>query len=148
MKKHLQLSSRQDRIINLVVGGFTSVVVLVSTHFRCLGVDHPVWGRAAQPGPAGNHSRGSSSQTKTAVTSGMINKEVSPNKQLVFSLLLYYTSICSRGQICLICNTASEPTLLQKALSWAFFELGHIFLRVDKTEEESYLKSCHVSSSR
>lgn len=29
----LQLSSRQDRIINLAVGGFTSVVVLVSTDF-------------------------------------------------------------------------------------------------------------------
>lgn len=29
----LQLSSWQDRIINLVVGGLTSVVVLVSTDF-------------------------------------------------------------------------------------------------------------------
>lgn len=39
--KNLQLSSWQDRIINLVVGGFTSVVVLVSTDFRCLEVKHP-----------------------------------------------------------------------------------------------------------
>lgn len=78
----------------------------------------------------------------------MINEEVFTNKQLVFSVLLYYTSVCSRGQICLICNTASEPALQQKALSWAFFEskkgekntnnrLGHIFLHVHKTEEES-----------
>lgn len=82
-------SSRQDRIINLAVGGFTSVVVLVSTDFNTSVLLSHCWGfraeHPAQPGPAARNQ-----QLLTALTSAIINKKV-------FGSAPVYTSIWSHG---------------------------------------------------